>query len=205
MKSRFPLYLVMALAGLCLLANGCTTTIEAEATGESESVSGALGGDPSMRKVHAYIPYQSLETYTLHATEIVEGTILSTEGVFPDGGLAYTEVILQVTDVLKGGPGDTVPVRIPGAESEDEIVVVSGAPNVQVGDHVLVFLWKPSPTTYRSILGLGQGLYTIQADIGNPGMGHTIDGLHAHGEHSNLNAFKHSVQSSLTEPMSAHQ
>ena len=205
MRLRSTPIVIALLLGLSVALSGCTETMEPAVEPGVETATSALGSGPTMRKIHPYIPHQSLETYTLHASEIVEGVILSIQTFFPQDGLPYTEALLQVTDVIKGGPGDTVPVRIPGAESEDEAVVVVGAPSVQVGDRVLWFIWKPTENSPRSILGLGQGAYTIHTQTGPGGDVEVIEGLHATDGHKTLDAFKMGVEDQLNQHASARQ
>ena len=82
---------------------------------------------------------------------------------FQRSGMIYTTYRLQVSEALKGSPGATVEVAVPGGDYRGLHQAVAGSPALQPGIEYVVFYWTgPSGTNY--IMGLGQGLFEVHKD-----------------------------------------
>ena len=139
-------------------------------------------------RIHVEILPQSLQDYLLGADEILRGTVLAQQPVFPEIGVPYTEIAFRVDSAVKGeapGPDQqrVVAVRVAGAWTEERVVDVVGAPRFAVGEEALLFLVRfLDPVTerdYYGIRGLAHGTYRVQPDEeGRP----SVRGLLAGGE-----------------------
>jgi hypothetical protein len=92
---------------------------------------------------------------------IVRGTVKKTKSMW-SGKRIVTEVTLTVNSSLKGTPGSEVTLYTPGGVVDGVGMKVSGAPSFREKEEVFVFL-KSQKGNY-SVLGLGQGKYTIGLD-----------------------------------------
>lgn len=108
----------------------------------------------------------SVEQVTDASDLIVRGTV-EESWVDPDGnGRLYTRVLVQVTEVLKGGAdvGDYVTVESPGGTLDGQSLGVPGAPRYSLGEDTLLFLTdKPARGVYGTV-GLTLGKYTVRPD-----------------------------------------
>ena len=71
-----------------------------------------------------------------------------------------TVVTLAAEEYLKGGLGSSVQFAIPGGELGRYRQIVVGAPRVQVGERIVVFLGARAPGI-AFILGFNQGLFRV--------------------------------------------
>ena len=71
-----------------------------------------------------------------------------------------TIVTMEVTQALKGQPGETVTFRLPGGEVGRYRRVIVGVPRFASGDDVIVFL-RGAPPALPTVFGLSQGLYRV--------------------------------------------
>lgn len=109
-----------------------------------------------------------------YSTLIVRATVNSQSEVFQiqpvSGGdpSNFSDFTLKITDVFWGNKntGDEITVRVQGGSTNGLNVVVEDAPDYQVGDDVLVFLYQPNMGTgyntmgdYYYTLGLYQGAF----------------------------------------------
>jgi hypothetical protein len=92
---------------------------------------------------------------------VVRGTVKKTKSLWSDKRIV-TEVTLSVSSSLKGAPGAEVTLYTPGGVVDGVGMKVSGAPTFKEKEEVLVFL-QARKGDY-SVLGLGQGKYSISLD-----------------------------------------
>jgi hypothetical protein len=98
------------------------------------------------------------------AGAIVRGRVAAVEGRWtPDRRTIETIVTLDVAASLKGALGDTVQFVVPGGTLGRYRRIVVGAPEMIVGQQLIVFLAWRGPT-YPYVLGLSQGVYRVVAD-----------------------------------------
>ena len=131
------------------------------------------------------------------AQDIVVGTVSKvTEG--RQGRLTYTQVEIEVSEVVQGTPARTLTFRQVGGLGAQEAVSgrrfvgrIDGMPRYAVGESVILFLSRTSSLGFRAPVGLQQGKFTVLA--GN-----------AVNEVNNLGLFK-GVATGATAPSSRQQ
>lgn len=102
-----------------------------------------------------------LRELTRDATAIARGTVVRVNGQWTtDRRTIETIVTLQTDEYLKGGLGGTVLFRVPGGVLGRYRHVVVGAPQFEVGQHVIVFLGTRGPSI-PFLIGFGQGVYRV--------------------------------------------
>jgi hypothetical protein len=74
-----------------------------------------------------------------------------------------TLITFQVGTYLKGGPGDTLVIQVPGGEIGRYRNVMVGAPSFDVGDEAVLFL-TVRPGARPTIFGLNQGVFRVRFD-----------------------------------------
>lgn len=74
-----------------------------------------------------------------------------------------TVVSVQAGTYLKGGPGETVTLRVPGGQIGRYKNVMVGAPEFQPGDEAVFFLNAQGPSVAH-VFGLNQGVFRVRAD-----------------------------------------
>jgi hypothetical protein len=102
-----------------------------------------------------------LKQLSQDSSMIVRGTVKKTEGMW-SGKRIVTKITLSIDSALKGSPSTEVVFYTPGGVVDGVGMKVSGAPSFVEKEEVLVFL-----SLYKSnysVLGLGQGKYSIRAD-----------------------------------------
>ncbi|HKQ97402.1 MAG TPA: hypothetical protein VJV75_05975 [Candidatus Polarisedimenticolia bacterium] len=115
------------------------------------------------------------------AQDIVVGTVSKvTEG--RQGGLAYTQVTIDVSDTLLGTPARTITFKQIGGLAPQAPVSgrrfigrIEGMPRYAAGENVILFLGRTSSLGFRSPIGLQQGKFTVLAgnalnEAGNLGL-----------------------------------
>jgi len=93
---------------------------------------------------------------------IVHGRVTGVLGRVGDRGIE-SMVTLAVLDALKGTPGATVVLRVPGGQVGRYRRVMIGAPAFEPGDEVIVFLAGQGPAVPMPF-GIGQGVYRVSRD-----------------------------------------
>jgi hypothetical protein len=102
------------------------------------------------------------------ALTIVHGRVVDVRSQWTEGRRRIeTVVTLEVRATLKGQPGETVSVRVPGGDMGRYTNVMIGAPRFREGEEVVLFLGGRAPALPH-LLGLGQGVYRV---IREPGTG----------------------------------
>lgn len=115
----------------------------------------------------------------LHATvllpaefrEIVAGSQLIVHGRVTEVRPEWTAdrrridslVSIQVGSYLKGGPGETVTIRVPGGQIGRYKSVTVGAPSFRPGEEAIFFLTARGPSV-ASVFGLSQGVFRVRVD-----------------------------------------
>src|SRR5689334_15723038 len=95
---------------------------------------------------------------------IVYGRVAAVRAEWSDDR-SRIDSIVSVTagTYLKGGPGSTVTLRVPGGQIGRYRNVMIGAPQFQRGDEAVFFLTASGPSIAH-IFGLSQGLYRVSVD-----------------------------------------
>lgn len=103
-----------------------------------------------------------LPELTRSADTIVQGTVRRVESRWSgDGRRIVTDVELQVSEALKGQPGNSVLVTQSGGRVGDLGQKVSGEASFALGEEVVVFLERRGVQGFR-VLGMAQGKYQVQ-------------------------------------------
>lgn len=74
-----------------------------------------------------------------------------------------TLVSIEVSTYLKGGPGETVTIRVPGGQIGRYKSVTVGAPQFRPGDEAVFFLTARGPSV-ASVFGMSQGVFRVRVD-----------------------------------------
>lgn len=114
----------------------------------------------------ATLQYLSMDDMIAKSTAIVRGRVgaSSTTMQGPSGrGTIYTHYSIQVIETLKGSSSAAADVAVPGGSMGRLRQTFAGAPTLRAGDEYVFFLWT-SPSGLTQIIGLSQGLFTIQSD-----------------------------------------
>lgn len=72
-------------------------------------------------------------------------------------------VSIEVGTYLKGGPGETVTIRVPGGTIGRYTSVTVGAPEFKPGDEAVFFLTARGPSV-ASVFGMSQGVFRVRVD-----------------------------------------
>ena len=105
-------------------------------------------------------------------SEVVTGSSLIVHGRVADvratlvGSRRTIEsvVTLDVIESLRGKPGATVTFSVPNGQVGRYRRILVGAPELQPGDEIVVFL-QAQPPAIPTIFGLSQGLYRVVHDV----------------------------------------
>ena len=99
------------------------------------------------------------------STHVVAGTVAgSTTARTPDGGAIVTLTSVDVAAQWKGQTGAaTITVRTPGGRIGDEVMELSGSPELRAGDTVLLFLELNPDATY-GVISLAQGSFRVTTE-----------------------------------------
>jgi len=109
----------------------------------------------------------SLGELANEAGAIVRGRVVVAEARFtPDRRAIETLVTLDTEETLKGSLGPSVQFLVPGGTLGRYRSIFVGAPVFAAGQRVVVFLGWNGPS-YPYLLGLGQGVFRLQADGAN--------------------------------------
>jgi hypothetical protein len=104
----------------------------------------------------------------LEANAIAHGRVVARRAQWAPGTRREIETIvtLHVSEWLKGGPGDTVEIRVPGGEVGAYRSVFVGAPVFREGDEVVLML-RGMPPALPHVLGLSQGAFRVTSVAGS--------------------------------------
>ena len=109
------------------------------------------------------VPIEFRELVTVAST-IVHGRVVDVRADWVDGRRSLdTFVTIEADEYFKGGPGDTVIVRVPGGQLGRYRTVFVGAPTFQRSDEVVLFL-RGNPARGAVIVGLSQGAFRVAPD-----------------------------------------
>jgi len=98
------------------------------------------------------------------STDVVRGTVVARESRWNDDKtLIVTDVLLQVTEELKGAPASQVTLEVVGGRIGDLVLDVVGGPSFTIGEDVLVFAAR-GPHGRLRLPGLAQAKFTVEAD-----------------------------------------
>jgi len=146
-------------------------------------------------KLEFLVEEKNVNQLSTEAIKVVIGTVekvlpgkLSTEKI-NNSAMIYTDVVLSITNVLKGNSINRATVRIPGGTvgegKQKRSILVEDIPEFKIGDQVVVFLGKGTDglfqlpdEDYYTIYGGFQGTYTITDDLAiNPKATLAVDQL----------------------------
>jgi len=74
--------------------------------------------------------------------------------------LVYTYVTIRVLDALKGGPGESIELRMLGGTVGDVTLHVSGVPKFRVGERNLFFI-EGNGTNFCPLVAVTHGFYPV--------------------------------------------
>lgn len=96
---------------------------------------------------------------------IIYGTVLSSNAAVHDGAIpVFTDVVLEVTEVLKGTWSQPIiHISFPGGQLDGSRYALSGAPHFIPGETVCVYL-RDLGNGERTTVGLSQGKYRVVED-----------------------------------------
>jgi len=122
-----------------------------------------LAALPAAARATVLVPIEFRELVTISST-IVHGRVMDVRAEWVDGRRAVdTFVTVEADEYFKGGPGETVVVRVPGGEMGRYRTIFVGAPEFQRGDEVVLFL-RGNPARGAFIVGLSQGAFRVAPD-----------------------------------------
>ena len=101
--------------------------------------------------------------------QIVVGTVSAVNSGFQKNQLPYTEVVVNVSESIRGNGEKTLTFRqfgLPSAQPAKDgrryVGLVAGMPQYKPGEHVVLFLSRSSSIGYRSTIGLGLGKFSLR-------------------------------------------
>ncbi len=104
------------------------------------------------------IARESIEQMTQASEVVIRGRVLRTEAQWDEAHRSiWTYAEVKVEEALKGTAPMIILVRSPGGEVGDIGQLVAGAPRFEVGEDVVLFLFRP-PDDSRSF-----GIHTLSA------------------------------------------
>ncbi len=109
---------------------------------------------------------QTLGGLTKASSDVVRGKVVAMESRWnEDKTLIVTDVVLQVTEALKGRSASQVTMEVLGGRVDDLVLEVVGGPSFTVGEDVLVFATAGNDGRLR-LPGLAQAKFTVESDAG---------------------------------------
>ena len=118
---------------------------------------------PTVARATVLLPIEFRELVAISST-IVHGRVVEVRADWVDGRRAIdTFVTVEADEYFKGGPGDTVVVRVPGGQMGRYRTIFVGAPEFQRGDEVVLFL-RGDLARGASIVGFSQGAFRVAPD-----------------------------------------
>jgi hypothetical protein len=104
----------------------------------------------------------SLDDMIAKSTTIVRGKVTGSYAAAA-GPVIYTHYAVQVSERLKGQPGASLDVTVPGGAANGLRQTFAGAPTLNQGDEFVFFLFT-GKSGQTAILGLTQGLFALASD-----------------------------------------
>lgn len=98
------------------------------------------------------------------STAIVRGKVVRSFASYRGADL-YTHYQIEVLETLKGSPGRSVDLAVPGGYLNGVHQSVAGAPQLVVGQEYVVFLWT-GKSGMTQVIGLSQGVFSVGVDAG---------------------------------------
>jgi hypothetical protein len=109
----------------------------------------------------------TLDDMIAKSSDIVRGKIVASNASFRGqsgrGGMIYTHYTVKVTDRWKGAAASTMDVAVPGGMVGGYRQTFAGAPNLNVNDEFVFFLWT-SRSGLTQVIGLTQGIFNLTLD-----------------------------------------
>ena len=106
----------------------------------------------------------TLDELAVEAAFIVHARVARVDARQAPGTLRVERVVtLAVVRALKGSPGDTLQLVLPGGTLGRYRTVVPGIPEVAEGEEALLFL-RPTPTGTAHLVGFSQGVLRVRID-----------------------------------------
>lgn len=106
--------------------------------------------------------HNSVEQLTSDSDRVVLGSVLSRSSRWTENSLIYTDVVVSPDVTLKGEEQSSLVVEVPGGIVGDTQMTVSDAPELLVGERVLLFL-KQKAGRFE-LVGREDGKYTAGSD-----------------------------------------
>jgi hypothetical protein len=149
--------------------------------------------------VHAAVPLTvervSLERLTRSSQLIVRGKVLRSISRWEDRNI-YTYTTIRVLESLKGGAQPEITVKQMGGTVGEISEVISGAPELQNGEEVILFLvsWKNNYWIHSIVLGkfsvvLENGAPVAYNNLNNVGLIDPVTKREVTGPSARINAF----------------
>ncbi len=104
----------------------------------------------------------SLDDMIAQSTAVVRGKVTNSYSAFT-GRIIYTHYSVQVSEQLKGSARNTIDVAVPGGAANNVRQSFSGAPELQIGQEYVLFLWT-GRSGMTQVIGLTQGLFSVAPD-----------------------------------------
>lgn len=107
------------------------------------------------------VPRMDLASLTSTSGRILHGTVVKRWSAWSESGRhIWTHYEIQVSETLKGLPQAVFTLSEPGGIVGNTGMSISGVPEFQVGDEVVVFSFQ-TPSGYWRVRGYGQGKYEV--------------------------------------------
>ena len=118
----------------------------------------ALIAAVSSANATTYQQAMDIEDLSVRSERAVVGEVLDTWSERDENGV-WTVATMLVDETLQGDHDPLVMMRWPGGQSGDIELIVSGAPQMNEGDHVVAFL-----SSTGHVVGMSQGAFTLNGD-----------------------------------------
>lgn len=107
------------------------------------------------------VPRMDLRSLTSTSGRILHGTVVTRWSAWDDSRRhIWTHYQIAVSEVLKGIPQTTFTLSEPGGIVGDTGMSISGVPQFEIGDEVVVFSFR-TPAGYWRVRGFGQGKFNV--------------------------------------------
>jgi hypothetical protein len=118
----------------------------------------------------------SVEDLARSSELVVHGRVVGTTARWTeDGGRIFSFVEVEVLDAWRGTAGRRITVAVPGGQVDGVGQRVSGAPDFQQGEEIVVFLRRAEAGAHR-VNGLAQGKFRVVGSEARP----DLSGLEVH-------------------------
>ena len=118
------------------------------------------------------------------ADAVVSGAVIEQWTEAPDGlpGLIYTHTLIEVKTSLKGHADHYIELRQVGGTIGKHRLVLSGTPQFEAGEHVVVFASLHDDALVYSTVGLAQGVFYQRATPGGDRLVRNLSGIGFYGD-----------------------